>query len=85
VPGDGQKVFLGPLRPYGVATALKMWECSIALDPTFWKALGKALGWDRNWRDPLKDWDTVAGKFYQEVLHGHDIDEFLTELLEAKQ
>jgi len=43
-PGDG-KVYLAPLRRFGVATALKMFEAYISQDPLFWQALGRALGW----------------------------------------
>lgn len=62
----------------------------IALDPTFWQALGKALGWDkladgRNWEASkygyMEVWRHHAHRFYDLILTGELIDKFWADLL----
>lgn len=50
---------------------------AIALDPTFWQALGKALGWNERYMSGYP----VAHRFYDLILQGKPIDEFWAELL----
>lgn len=47
----------------------------IALDPTFWASLGKALGWE------LGMDETHAHRFYDLILRGKDTTAFWKELL----
>lgn len=54
----------------------------IALDLRFWKCLGKALGWDADYKPgnrPL--WHIQAFEFYDLVLNGYGPDEYWKELL----
>lgn len=58
-------------------------NCTIALDPTFWQALGKALGWNStdfgNYEAP--DWLLYAHRFYDLILQGKDTTNFWKEIL----
>lgn len=70
---------------------------SIALDPTFWQALGKALGWKRNafvqWYDDfankkereairgVESWLFQARRFNDLILTGGDTEAYWNELL----
>lgn len=44
-PPIGDRIVLIHQRRFGIVTAQKMYECFIALDPDFWMALGKEMGW----------------------------------------
>jgi hypothetical protein len=69
-----------------------MWQ-AIALDPSFWQSLGKALGWpeyeetgswsydgneERDWT-----WRVRAHRFYDLILTGGDTDAFWKEILKT--
>ncbi len=54
----------------------------VLLDPEFWKALGKGLGWSENLKD--KDWIGVALDFFELKLTGGDENSFWEELLKEK-
>jgi hypothetical protein len=56
-------------------TSASITEHEIALDPTFWQALGKALGWIKEY------WWPRAMKFYDLILTGGDTDAYWNELL----
>lgn len=60
----------------------------IALDPTFWQALGKALGWrtGMTFADifdgrELSGWEYHAHRFYDLILQGKDTTDFWKEIL----
>ncbi len=59
------------------------WE-QIALDPSFWKCLGKALGWkeSKRWGDGLPDvpWRDNAHRFYDLILTNTPTDEYWKKL-----
>ena len=67
----------------------------IALDPSFWQALGKALGWtdyseehytdsrDRTYSRTHKTWWLNASRFYDLILTGGDTDAFWRGVLEC--
>jgi hypothetical protein len=66
-------------------------EAEIILDPLFWQALGKALGWGENagikssdientWL-PLSGWKYHAHQYFDLVLTGGDVEKFWKELL----
>jgi hypothetical protein len=55
----------------------------VALDPSFWRCLGKTLGWDEEVAIPeMQDWFGYAHKLYSFVLTGCDTDEFWKQLLD---
>lgn len=102
--GKRPKILEGALRVNQnanlIAIVEKEWEeyitynvYRIALDPTFWQALGKALGWEKeymrvNWGQeevssvPL--WEFYAIKFCGLVLTGGDTEKFWQDLLQDK-
>jgi hypothetical protein len=54
----------------------------VALDPTFWQALGKSLGWKKErGRNTDNAWIFYARDFYDLILQGKDTAEFWKELL----
>lgn len=56
----------------------------IALDPTFWQALGKGVNVDKIWDIEVagkKLWMFKAWQFYDLILQGKSTDEFWQELL----
>lgn len=58
------------------------WCCVVALDPTFWQALGKALGWgyydnESGERVELRN----AHRLYDLTLTGGDTEKFWQEIL----
>lgn len=62
--------------------------CITALDPTFWQALGKALGWKWSYRCPeckevsdLPTWEFNAKRFYDLILQEKPTEEFWSDLL----
>lgn len=68
------------------------YEHAIALDPTFWQALGKALGWREEEWHPTRTYPdgsqkTWAGymphahRFYDLILTGGDTEKFWSDLL----
>ena len=71
----------------------------IALDPTFWQALGKALGWDEDnttdmiWTCALcnqecgghSKWLHYSHRFYDLILTSGDTEKFWEELLNNPQ
>lgn len=65
---------------------------SVALDPTFWRALGEALGWELYTPSYEYDgevsyhatWHEKAKQFYDLILKGKDTMEFWKELLANK-
>lgn len=48
----------------------------IALDPTFWQALGKSLGWDNRGKHLDHVAFAYARKFYDLILQGKPTEEF---------
>lgn len=64
---------------------------SIALDPLFWQALGKALGWEQwlptgfhdKYEDDIEElgWKVQAMRFYDLILTGQPTEEFFATLL----
>lgn len=58
----------------------------IALDPTFWRALGKACGWADKWSDgtPRRTWLHKAFAFTEVVLLENDTEQFWKEILGKK-
>ena len=54
----------------------------IALDPSFWQALGKALGWSE-FEDETGHyfWRVTAHDFYDLILTGGDTEKFWDDLL----
>lgn len=62
---------------------------SIALDPEFWVALGKSLGWDDTGKDLhglegsglVSVWHSMALEFYDLILQNGDTDTFFQQLL----
>lgn len=62
-------------------------SCIIALDPSFWSALGKAFGWEKGIDTyPYKNIAPFekAHKFYDLILTGGDTDSFWQEVLQTK-
>jgi hypothetical protein len=57
----------------------------IALDPTFWQALGKSLGWKTTIADDGMEatdvWSVEAHRFYNIILEGQNTEAFWDELL----
>ncbi len=62
----------------------------VALDPAFWQALGKALGWKTNKLksmekqqpgDVFQHWYQRAMRFYDLILTGGDTEAYWEELL----
>jgi hypothetical protein len=57
----------------------------VALDPIFWQALGKSLGWREATHivkeDIIDDWLKTAHRFYDLILQGQSTDDFWKELL----
>lgn len=65
----------------------------IALDPTFWQALGKALGWGESTFHQIANgieyqeygydevWRLLAHRFYDLILQGKPTEDFWKELL----
>lgn len=64
-------------------------SASIALDPTFWQALGKALGWldvtatKKHVCPDCCEWMKHAQEFYDLILTGHDTEKFWNDLIPA--
>jgi hypothetical protein len=59
----------------------------IALDPSFWQALGKALGKENHMEALAHDWDVPwwrgqALNFYDLILTGDDTEKFWADLLQ---
>lgn len=71
----------------------KKWHlrsAEIALNPTFWQALGKACGWkteknksmiEQQSGDVFQHWYQKAMHFYDLVLNGKDTSDYWTEIL----
>lgn len=57
------------------------WQ-EIALDPDFWRALGKVLEWDNPETEDYFEWHIQAMNFYDLVLTNGDTAQFWRELLE---
>jgi hypothetical protein len=57
------------------------WE-EIALDPSFWQSLGKALGWPLRNDGTTEWWGCVAADFCRVILTGGDTDKFWKEILQ---
>lgn len=84
----GWKERFGDSRWSDNTNQVKMWNCeAIALDPLFFQALGKALGWktspfvhadtDR----PLPEWYAKAFNLYDLILIGGSLDKFWEDVL----
>jgi len=79
-----------PVERWGGAVAYDcivrdVWEC-VALIPSFWQALGKALGWsDKKDHEGIggyyPEWQYHAQCFYDLVLTGGDTKKFWEEVL----
>lgn len=73
--------------PKSGSLADMIWETT-ALDPTFWQALGKSLGWPTG-KEPdvslfeweTKGWSGRAHQFFDLILTGQDTAAFWDELL----
>lgn len=63
----------------------EQWE-RVALDPTFWQALGKALGWEKLETNSAEwfEWSENAHRFYDLNLQGQDTTAFWESLLANK-
>jgi len=55
-----------------------------ALDPDFWRALGKALGWREDTFDMWGMWYFNAQEFQKLILTGGDTEAFWRDLLSPK-
>ena len=68
--------------------------CVVALDPTFWQALGKVLGWKQEWngqymntrnsqQEPImvEGWEHNAHRFYDLILTGQSTEKFWEDIL----
>ncbi len=52
------------------------------LDPLFWQALGKAMGWEkRNSSDLFPEWHLQWRNFIDHLASGKDVESFFKELL----
>lgn len=63
-------------------------NAEIALDKTFWQALGKCLGWDERMREwiaygerEMPEWNMHALDFAEHIYQGQSTDNFWKELL----
>ena len=68
--------------------ALKSWQ-ETALDPLFWQALGRALGWHHDYHvvygqkvyeGHIGEWKSKAHEFYDLILTNGDITKFWQEI-----
>lgn len=71
------------------AVVLRLPYAEIALDPTFWQALGKSLGW-KDWEGKYSPavniqlaWQYEAHRFYDLILTGQSTEQFWEEILSA--
>ncbi len=65
-----------------VAGDLEVWNYhAIALDPSFWQALGKSLGWEQLSGGTMR-WSTEAHRFYDLILRGKDTTDLWKFLLD---
>lgn len=84
----------GYVMPYGSHIELDTVSTNIILDPLFWQALGKALGWSPGtiWRRiemsdvklmqvEAEGWLVKALTYYELLLTGRDTEKFWEELL----
>jgi hypothetical protein len=75
---EAGRAFIGLGRIFG-------WQ-EIALDPSFWQALGKALGWNVTGRqlamNSKPNWQIWATRFYDLILTGGDTEKFWADLLQ---
>lgn len=70
------------------AYQISMGDDCIALDPTFWQALGKSLGWrigEQYGRFKDAEWHNAAHRFYDLILQGKDTEDFWKEILSTKE
>ena len=74
--------------------AISHWQV-IALDPSFWQSLGKALGWAEytSWLEQYHEgsidltdltWRRNATRFYDLILTGQPTDQFWKEILATR-
>src|SRR4051812_44229805 len=84
---------------FGGADDQVIWLSEIALDPSFWQALGKALGWNNPFADTaysywtverkrdrtvlLEEWQTAAHSFYNLMLTGQSTKKYWKDILDA--
>ena len=61
-----------------------LWR-GVALDPLFWQALGKALGWNKidaaDWQDGVPTWKNQWHRFIDHLAEGKDTTQFWDDLL----
>lgn len=70
-----------PEYDYVIEGNMAYWQ-HVALDPTFWQALGKALGWSTPEKpNNVRDWLGRAHDFSDLILQGKDTKPFWDELL----
>lgn len=85
-------------RPSGID--FHVYKMRIVLDPLFWQALGRALGWEEKdkkseemWRrtGPFSDmligmfeWHKAATKYFDLVLRGRDTEAFFKSLINSR-
>lgn len=72
---------------WGYLDRERRWQ-EIALDPTFWQALGKSCGWGKCAQgyhihicEALNRWQREAHRFYDLILTGGDTEKFWEEIL----
>jgi hypothetical protein len=61
-------------------TSYFSYKDSIALDPSFWQSLGKALGWPQS-NLAFTGWQNRAHDFYDLILMGGDTEVFWKDIL----
>lgn len=77
-----QKWYFDMMHRYGGQWVNDLANSSIALDPTFWQALGKALEWavtTSSWPDT--EWLFQAHRFYDLILTNKSTEQFWKEIL----
>jgi len=74
-----------PLEKERVLTLLTREWAFVMVDPLFWQALGKALGWkvgtDKRFDGYSYEWQHYAHQYFDLLLTGGDIEAFWKELL----
>lgn len=58
------------------------YDNDIVLNPLFWQALGRALGWEKRWSDTsISVWRYEAQEWFHIKMSGGDEEKFWQELL----
>lgn len=79
------KFTAGSLFWFGEHKPEKDIQNEMALDPLFWQALGKALGWkERTKTIHYQTWYLYAKEYFHLLLTGGDTEQFFKDLLKTK-